>query len=412
MHQPARTSTVRREPVAMPTDVAAWLVTEMTGLTIDDHRGRVNLNWIWIWPAFVDRNWSLAGSRGEEDPLAEEVELRAAEHLPLDHFDAVDVALYGAGAVRQGQSIEDSGVVAFEARGVGVQLGDVVGLDRGDPGVQAVGVAAGEHVTERGHVIGDRVEVLAAGADLFEPDLFLGVQIVVAAQNPAGDVPHLRRPGRRRRRGADRPEGTQIAAQRAVAAPIAEGLDLGEQLRRRRAALVPALVQMVGEGIQDAGPAADAGGGQQVLHPGGASEATHRLPGQTELADDRLDRLALGAQRLDLLVALPGAFDQPAVLDLLGGGFGGDLAQAGLRSLRRCGRRARGLGQAAMVTGHRLLDMLGQVVPQMEAVRDLDRLRRPGAGTLGVSAGPVPADDLHAGTGTQPIGQRVGFPVG
>src|SRR6266511_4901628 len=240
MHQPARTSTVRREPVAMPTDVAAWLVTEMTGLTIDDHRGRVNLNW--IWPAFVDRNWSLAGSRGEEDPLAEEVELRAAEHLPLDHFDAVDVALYGAGAVRQGQSIEDSGVVAFEARGVGVQLGEVVGLDRGDPGVQAVAVAAGEHVTEGGHVTGNRVQVAALAANLFELDLFLGVQVVGAAQDPAGDVPHLRGPGRRGRCAAECPEGTQIGAERAVAAPISEGLDLGEQLGRGSSALGPALV--------------------------------------------------------------------------------------------------------------------------------------------------------------------------
>jgi len=67
-------------------------------------------------------------------------------------------------------------------------------------------------------------------ADFFELDLFLGVQIVVAAQDPAGDVPDLGRSGRRGRRGAQCPEGPQIAAQRAIAALITESLDLGEQL--------------------------------------------------------------------------------------------------------------------------------------------------------------------------------------
>jgi len=66
------------------------------------------------------------------------------DDLPLDHFDAVDMAFHDAGAVRQGQSIEDSGVVAFEPGGVGVQLGQVVILDCGDPGIESVAVAAGE----------------------------------------------------------------------------------------------------------------------------------------------------------------------------------------------------------------------------------------------------------------------------
>jgi hypothetical protein len=35
-------------------------------------------------------------SGGMEDALAQEVEVGAAVHLPLDHFDAVDVALYRA----------------------------------------------------------------------------------------------------------------------------------------------------------------------------------------------------------------------------------------------------------------------------------------------------------------------------
>jgi len=38
-----------------------------------------------------------------EDALAQEVELRAAVHLPFDHFDAVDVAFHGAGTPGLGQ---------------------------------------------------------------------------------------------------------------------------------------------------------------------------------------------------------------------------------------------------------------------------------------------------------------------
>jgi hypothetical protein len=48
----------------------------------------------------------------------------------------------------------------------------------------------------------------------------------------------------------------------------------------------------------------------------------------------------------------------------------------------------------------------------MPAVRDLNRLRRTGIGAIGVGAGPVPTDDLHARVGTQPVGQGVGLPVG
>jgi hypothetical protein len=36
----------------------------------------------------------------------------APPHLSFDHFDAVDVAFDGAGAVGQGKSVEDGGVVA------------------------------------------------------------------------------------------------------------------------------------------------------------------------------------------------------------------------------------------------------------------------------------------------------------
>jgi hypothetical protein len=60
--------------------------------------------------------------------------------------------------------------------------------------------------------------------------------------------------------------------------------------------------------------------------------------------------------------------------------------------------------QAATVAKHRLLDVVGEVVPQVPAVSDLDGLWRAGAGAVGVGAGPVAADHLGAGVGAKPGG--------
>jgi hypothetical protein len=57
------------------------------------------------------------------------------------------------------------------------------------------------------------------------------------------------------------------------------------------------------------------------------------------------------------------------------------------------------------VGGGALLDGLGEVLPQVEPVGDLDSVRRPGPG---VGARPIAADDLDPGVGCQPVGQRPG----
>ena len=49
----------------------------------------------WFWPTLRDRI-DHCWSGGVEDAFAEQVEVGAAVHLSLDHFDAVDVALYCA----------------------------------------------------------------------------------------------------------------------------------------------------------------------------------------------------------------------------------------------------------------------------------------------------------------------------
>ena len=70
------------------------------------------------------------------------------------------------------------------------------------------------------------------------------------------------------------------------------------------------------------------------------------------------------------------------------------------------GRRP-GLCQPGAVRGDALLDGLGEVLPQVEPVSDLDRVRCPGACPVRVGAGAVPADDLDAGMRGQPVRERL-----
>jgi hypothetical protein len=83
----------------------------------------------------------------------------------------------------------------------------------------------------------------------------------------------------------------------------------------------------------------------------------------------------------------------PGVLIIAGHGLPGSVQQAG-----------------AVTAGH-LLRVSRQVVPQMPAIGDLDRVRCPGPGTLGIRAGPVPADDGCAGMRLQPRLHGGGLPV-
>jgi hypothetical protein len=52
----------------------------------------------------------------------------------------------------------------FEPDGEGVQVGLVVGLDCGDPGVQAVTMKPGKDLCELGDVAGQGAQVGAAGS--------------------------------------------------------------------------------------------------------------------------------------------------------------------------------------------------------------------------------------------------------
>jgi hypothetical protein len=62
------------------------------------------------------------------------------------------------------------------------------------------------------------------------------------------------------------------------------------------------------------------------------------------------------------------------------------------------------------LNGSAPLDGLGEVLPQVEPVGDLDGVRCPAAAPLN-GAGPVPADHLDAGMGGQPVRERLGVPA-
>lgn len=71
------------------------------------------------------------------------------------------------------------------------------------------------------------------------------------------------------------------------------------------------------------------------------------------------------------------------------------------------GGRGRRLGQAGAVGGGALLHGLGEVLPQVEPVGHLDRVRCPGPGSVRVRSGAVPVDHLDPGMGGQPVGNVI-----
>ncbi|WSU65580.1 hypothetical protein OG596_08835 [Streptomyces sp. NBC_01102] len=71
-----------------------------------------------------------------------------------------------------------------------------------------------------------------------------------------------------------------------------------------------------------------------------------------------------------------------------------------------------GCAEAAVVAGDGLLHGLGEVVPQVPGVGDLDGLRGGFPGGFRVGGGAVPADDLDLGVVGQPAGHRCGLAAG
>jgi hypothetical protein len=86
-------------------------------------------------------------------------------------------------------------VVTAEAVSEGVQVGLVVGVDGGDPVVEAVAVQAGEDLGELGDVASEGVQVRAAFPGPGEPGLLVLVQGVGSLRIQLGRSRALGGPG-------------------------------------------------------------------------------------------------------------------------------------------------------------------------------------------------------------------------
>jgi len=246
-----------------------------------------------------------------------------------------------------------------------VQVRLVVGLDGGDPVVEAAAVAAGEDLGELGDVPGEAVQVRAAPSGLREFGFLIVVEVVRVGGDPPGQVTGFGRAGDGGRGGTCLAEREDVVADSAVAALVSAFFQLGVELDDVGDAVVPPLVQVGLVLIQDRRPPVFYLG-QQLADGFGVVEAADGLFREAGLALDGLDALALGFQGLDQVVPLPGADRQRRLLNAAGGGIDRGLLQ--VRSLPRIGggglfRFFRGgFFQAGAVPGRGLVHVLAQVV--------------------------------------------------
>jgi hypothetical protein len=176
-----------------------------------------------------------------------------------------------------------------------------------------------------------------------------------------------------------------------------------------------ASVQVCGVRGEDAGTVDAAVGAQQFLDGGGAGRPANGAAGQVQVPGDGFEAAAVAQRGVDFGVTAP-------VLGLQQTDRTGPVAARRGDRPGRCGRINRWCGRgraggervpdAAQVTGHGLLHLLGDVVPQVPPVSDLDRLQRTGHRGFGVRAAPVSADHLDLRMHGQPCRDGGGFPVG
>jgi hypothetical protein len=199
----------------------------------------------------------------------------------------VDGALDGPGAVRHGQAVDDGGVVALQSGGEGAQSGWVVGADLFDPSVELFAVKTGHH-------LGEVVTCLPAAArcgQLASTSLSLTCSsgLRLSGWRSIHAVTSRTFGGLTATRGGRRAAGTAAGSHaRCRSCPHSRSRGLGEQLRGRAAPVVPPVVQLLLERVQNAW-APVAGDRQQIFDAVGAGEAAHRLGGQAEFAHNCLD---------------------------------------------------------------------------------------------------------------------------
>ena len=200
----------------------------------------------------------------------------------------------------------------------------------------------------------------------------------------------------------------QVALEDGIAAGVALSNDLGVQ---RGGVAHPGgepLVQVRLERVELAGPHA---AGDQLLDTVGAQVAADGLDVQAEPAADHRRRQALHLQGADLQEPPSGALGPGGaqlIQRALGPAGSPEPCSPSIAARRR--RAACGLDQAGVVRGDQRVHLLAQVVPQVPPVGHLPGVGCTLTGAVGVAAGPVPADHLHAGVGAQPVGEVLGVP--
>jgi hypothetical protein len=180
-------------------------------------------------------------------------------------------------------------------------------------------------------------------------------------------------------------------------------------------ALVGALVEVGLELVELAGERLLPAAVGKLLPGRGAVVALDGVQAPAEVTGDLPQAAALGPQRADQFVLaayglgeLPRRVWRPGVC---------------WRRVRRpdvVGGRRGGLGQAGAAGGDALLDGLGEVLPQVEPVGDLDRVRRSGSGPVAydparsrqiTSTPGWAASQSASGWASRPVSMSSGAPV-
>jgi hypothetical protein len=192
----------------------------------------------------------------------------------------------------------------------------------------------------------------------------------------------------------------RLIPQHPQTALVAAGQDLGVQVGCLVDAVGESLPQVGVERGEDAGPTAGVRADQR-LGGGGAGVPAGGPDIHVEPAGRHPDRQPLGPQGVHGGVAVAVLSTRRPVLT---GATVAGTARADIGSMVRL--------QAPAVSTDDLLDGVAEVLEQMPAVGDLDRVRRTHAGTVGIAAPTILADDLDSGVRGEPVGEGVGGAVG
>lgn len=220
------------------------------------------------------------------------------------------MAFDGAGAVGHAEAGDDGVEVLAEAGHEGVQGGQVVALDTGNPLVQVPALTVVHELGERADVVGGAIERGAAGQNRLEAlGLVVGETVGVPGE-PASHVPHRGCLARRIEREGFAELG-HVLLHDALAAGLAVLAYFLEQPAADGAALGPPLVEVGLVGVEDAG-AAGPPPDQELVCARRVGEAADGIASQPELTADRSQPNSLVEESVDSSMWFPDSVGQPA----------------------------------------------------------------------------------------------------